>query len=357
MAALSSLLLTWLLARFAHRLGMIDHPGGHKHHAQPIPMVGGAAIAATIGLLLALDSAALSSVQWTLLIALLAMLLVGIADDRLRLAPSTRLLAQAAVALYLAWMGDGELRDLGRLIDGEHLLRLAWFSLPLTVFSVVGVINACNMSDGIDGAAGGMVLLALAGALLLADGHAPWVHMPIIAITLGAVFGFLMWNMPLLRSARAYLGDGGSLLLGTLLAWVVVNFSQGPERAFAPVAALWLYAVPLIDTVSVMWRRAAEGRSPFQPDQRHLHHMLLRAGVGVRNAWLILMCAALLGVSLAIIATRASWPEPLLALAFLSIAFAHHFVMRHADRSGRWFGHALATDVASAARTNVEPSR
>lgn len=347
LAAICSALLTWALAHFSGVLGMIDHPGGHKHHREPVAMVGGLAIALAVTIVLSFSAATLPSAQRVLLAAAFAMLLIGLADDRVRLGAYTRLLAQAIVAMALGLAGDTLLIDLGALFDGEDAVRLGWLALPLTIFSVVGVMNACNMSDGMDGAAAGMVVLALGGAIFLAFGHAFAPQVQIAATVLGAVLGFMVWNMPLLRSARAYLGDGGSLLLGTFVAWTLVAFSQGADRAFAPVVALWLYAVPLIDTVSVMWRRVSEGRSPFQPDQRHLHHMLLRAGVSARKAWLILMLAAFACVLVAIAATRASWPEPAMAAAFLVMAFSHHWLMRSADRSGRWCGRTLAASVAA----------
>ena len=353
LAAICSALLTWALARFAGALGMIDHPGGHKHHREPVAMVGGLAIALAMTIVLGFSAASLSGAQWVVLAAAFGMLLIGLADDRVGLGAHTRLLAQAVVALVLGVAGDTLLIDLGALLDGENVVHLGWFALPLTVFSVVGVINACNMSDGMDGVAAGTVALALGGAIFLAFGHAFAPHVQIAATVLGAVLGFMVWNLPLLRSARAYLGDGGSLLLGAIVAWALVAFSQGSDRAFTPVVALWLYAVPLIDTVSVMWRRIAEGRSPFQPDQRHLHHLLLRSGMSVRKAWLILMLAALACVLVAIAATRASWPEPAMAAAFLAVAFSHHWLMRSADRSGRWCGRALAEDVAAAALLRV----
>jgi UDP-GlcNAc:undecaprenyl-phosphate/decaprenyl-phosphate GlcNAc-1-phosphate transferase len=348
-AAFCSLVLTWSLARNAARLGMVDHPGGHKHHRDPVAMVGGPAIALAMIIALAFVSIASLRTQWVLIVALASMLLVGLADDRFLLSPRVRLAAQSAAALLMACVGNVLLSDLGALLDGAHPLHLGWAAIPLTVFCAVGVINACNMSDGMDGVAGGMTALALAGASFLAYGHASAAQLPIVGSALGGVLGFLAMNMPLMRSARAYLGDGGSLFLGTLLAWVLVSFSQGPDRAFSPVAALWLYAVPLIDTVSVMWRRMSEGRSPLQPDQRHLHHMMLRTGLSVRRAWMLLMLIAAAGVGLAIVATRAAWPEPIMAVAFLAVAFAYHFMMRHADRRGRLLGCPVARDVASAA--------
>lgn len=337
-------LLVGALSRFAPVLRLVDLPGGHKHHATPVPLVGGLGIGLAVLLvaILPLHGVGVATGERYALLAALLMLCLGVWDDRVALSPRLRLVAQAIAALVLA-AGGGLLQDLGALLDGRQVFALGWFAWPMTVFSVVGVMNACNMSDGMDGAAGTLAALAIIGALLLA----PAAHPPLLLwMLLGATLGFLLWNLPLRHAARAYLGDAGSLLLGALLAWMLVSMSQGPARAFTPAAALWLYALPLIDTVSVMWRRLSEQRSPFQPDQRHVHHILLRAGLTVRQAWLGLTLMAGIGVMVAVTATRLAWSEPALLAGFLALAFLHHGLMRHADRSGRWLGRHLAARVA-----------
>jgi UDP-GlcNAc:undecaprenyl-phosphate/decaprenyl-phosphate GlcNAc-1-phosphate transferase len=345
----SSAALAALLAHYAERLRLLDLPGGHKHHVRPVPVVGGIAIATAI-LMVALwqwCSDTITAADGYVLIAASMMLGLGLWDDRHDLTPRSRFVGQAMAALLMAGFGGALLRNLGALIDGENLLVLGWLAWPMTVFSIVGVMNACNMSDGMDGSAGTLALLAVVGAQWLAlDQGAGSVLLIALA---SALLGFLVWNAPLWRSARVYLGDGGSLFIGSLLAWMLVSMSQGEHRAFAPAAALWLYALPLIDTVSVMWRRVAEGRSPFQPDQRHIHHVLLRAGFVVRNAWLLILAVAAVGVMVAILATRYSWSEPALAGFFLLVAMGHHVTMRAADRSGRYLGKTLAPNVAAAA--------
>lgn len=349
LAGLVSMVLIGLLARGAHRLGLIDRPGGHKQHATPVPLVGGIAIAVGLGAAVTISHAAagsaLSVAMISTLLATLMMLLVGLRDDRHGLSPRVRFVFQAAAAVLMAWPGAGLLQDLGALFGGDTPVQLGWFAWPMTVFSMVGVMNACNMSDGIDGAAGTLAVLALMAMMFLAGGATS--SSLALAALIGAVLGFLYWNVPLFRSARAYLGDGGSLFIGAWLAWQLTSLSQGEQRAFTPVAALWLYALPLMDTVSVMWRRLAEGLSPFQPDQRHLHHVMLRSGCSVRRAWLMLAALALIGIAVGIAATLLHWPDAVMAAAFLGVAFLHHGVMRHADRHARWLGRSLAPDVAS----------
>jgi UDP-GlcNAc:undecaprenyl-phosphate/decaprenyl-phosphate GlcNAc-1-phosphate transferase len=347
--------LTALLARNARFLGLLDLPGGHKHHARPVPVVGGIAIATAISTIALQQwfSHSMTRADSFVLAAALMMLALGLWDDRHDLSPRARFIGQALAALLMAGFGGALLLDVGALVDGEHVVTLGWFAWPMTVFSIVGVMNACNMSDGMDGAAGSLALLAVVAALWLAfDQGTSYVLLIALA---AALLGFLFWNAPLWHSARAYLGDGGSLFIGALLAWMLVSLSQGERRVFTPVAALWLYALPLIDTVSVMWRRMAEGRSPFQPDQRHMHHLLLRAGYAVRSAWLLILAVASAGASIAILATRYSWSEPLLAVAFLLVAMGHHLLTRAADRSGRYLGKTLAPNVVAAASEAVAP--
>lgn len=357
LAALCCALMMAVLIRWAPRLELVDEPGGHKHHHRAVPVVGGIAIALTclIGVAKSLYSGWADAATPYALLAALLMLGMGLWDDRHPLSPRLRFVGQTIAALVLAIFADVLLQDLGALLDGRHVLNLSWFAWPMTVFSVVGVMNACNMSDGMDGSAGGLALLALIGVLILLPFGSAAALLPLIAAA--AVVGFLIWNLPWRGSARAYLGDGGSLFLGTLLAWVLVRSSQGEERAFAPVLALWLYALPLIDTVSVMWRRVAEGHSPFEPDQRHVHHLLLRAGMPTWRAWSLLMLVGAIGAALAIAAHRWQWPEPAMAAGFLLVALVHHLIARRADRRGVLFGRQLSAQVDSTqgVRTVAQP--
>lgn len=332
-AALLTLATTWVatlgLRRLAAALGLMDHPGGHKQHADPVPAVGGLAIALGLAVGLCWLGVATIVALAPLLIAAMLLLLVGLIDDRRGLSPRLRFAVQALAALAMALFGGVRLDDFGLLLGGSEVVRLGWLSLPLTVFCVVGLINACNMSDGHDGVAASQVALALWAVAVLGGGD------PAVAalapLLLAAVLGFLLWNAPWRSAARAYLGDAGSLLLGGLLAALLVRSSQGAEHAFEPVVALWLYALPLIDTVSVMWRRLAAGRPMFAPDQRHLHHVLARAGLAPRTVWLAITAIALAFAMVGIVAARGHWPAPWLAVGYLTLAMAYHARMRRAD--------------------------
>jgi len=332
-AAMLALTTTWVatqvLRRFAGTLGLLDHPGGHKQHADPVPAVGGIAIALGLAVGLAWLGGAVVAKLCGVLVGAAVLLLVGLIDDRRGLSPRLRFVVQALVAVVMGVAAGVLLGDFGTLLDGQTVLTLGWLTWPATVFCVVGLINACNMSDGHDGVAASQVALALLAAGLLGGWGGP--AGPLAAVLLAALLGFLFWNAPWRGRARAYLGDAGSLLLGGLLAAVLVYSSQGTGRTFEPVVALWLYALPLIDTVSVMWRRHSAGRPMFAPDQSHLHHVLARRGLGPRAVWLVITAIALAFAVVGVAAAHWHWPAPLLALTFVLLALAYHGLMRRTE--------------------------
>ena len=214
--------------------------------------------------------------------------------------------------------------DFGELLWPGRVATLAWVGWPATVFCYVGVLNATDMIDGIDGLAGSLVLVALAamGWFAWRSGHAA--ELAVLACVAAATLAFLAANAPFLRRAHVFLGNGGSLVLGCVVAWAVIRLSQGPSRAFAHVTALWLFAVPLIDTVSVLWRRLAERASPFVADHSHVHHLLMRGGRSARATWLLLVAIALVTTAIAIACELLHVPEVARFVAFLVAAFGYH---------------------------------
>jgi UDP-GlcNAc:undecaprenyl-phosphate/decaprenyl-phosphate GlcNAc-1-phosphate transferase len=295
-----------------------------------VPTVGGiASISAmlVVGALLAPDA-----LPWPLATGMLGLLVVGSVDDRVHLAPAWRFVAQIVATVLMIGGSGVMLRDFGELLWPGWVLGLGWFAVPVTVFCAVGVHNALNMIDGVDGLAGSLTAIALAGVGVASLMAGRQDLVALAALGLGAVAAFLVFNLRVgARSARVFLGNGGSLAVGFLLAWLFVDGSQGARRAFDPVTALWLFAVPLIDTVSVLWRRLAQGLPPFRADHRHLHHLLLRAGrgPGAIAAWLATGGALLASVGL--LAERLGAADAVRFAAFLGLAFAYHAIVRRAD--------------------------
>ena len=279
----------------AHKLGVVDKPGGHKAHDTVTPFVGGVGVLTATLCGLAVVSQFYEQFGerlYAFLFGAVAMFATGFADDILNLKFKIRFFVQAAVGLIMVFWGGVVISDLGYLFSDE-VLELGFVAVPLTLLATIGAINALNMIDGIDGLSGSLSivsLLLIALAVYLAGDMAYFSMLLIIA---GGVAGFLYFNLRFFRQrrARCFLGDNGSMLLGFVFAWLLSDLSQmtdGSPRAITPITTLWLFAVPLIDTLCVMLRRMWLGRSPFHADRHHLHHLFLRAGFRVQDTVLVL---------------------------------------------------------------------
>ena len=284
---------------FAPRLSLLDQPSARKQHIGAVPLVGGISIFVGLWSGLAALSPVLDGLS-PLFIASLLLLLVGVQDDRFGLAVRLRFLVESIAILILMLAGGMVLHSLGDLF-GFGVVQLDWFAYPFTVIAVVGVVNALNMVDGIDGLAGSLTLIALSlmGGLAWAGGRATegWVAL-LLAV---AMLPYLLCNLKIFGAAhRVFLGDSGSMLLGLVVAWLAISLSQpapsqsagGHSPLFAPVTALWLFAVPVVDTVAIIVRRLLKGQSPYLPDRDHLHHVVMRMGYRDRHALLFISLLA-----------------------------------------------------------------
>lgn len=311
-AGVATQMLVLLLVPCARGIGLMDLPGGRKDHAGAVPLAGGPALFGGFLVGLALLPSPLPGAL-PLAAAGALLLCVGMLDDLLDLGVGKRVLAQLAAAALLIWGSGTALHDLGNLAGGGRL-ALGALALPFTAFAIVGLVNAVNMLDGADGLAAGTTLAALAGlvattGLTSAEGE--------VLLVLGAcVLAFLANN---LRPAggKVFLGDSGSTLLGLLLAWSLITLSQAPHGALPPAAAPWFVAVPLLDAVSVMLRRAVAGHSPLRGDRAHLHHLLTRCGCGARTLFLLVAGASALGAGVGWAGATGAISEPALFAAFL----------------------------------------
>jgi UDP-GlcNAc:undecaprenyl-phosphate GlcNAc-1-phosphate transferase len=198
------------------------------------------------------------------------------------------------------------------------------------VFAVLGVINAMNMIDGVDGLAGGVALIALLifAAFVAATGQ---LHTTLLLPLIGGVAGFMLFNLrtPWRSRASVFMGDAGSVLLGFSLAWYSVNLAQVRD-VFTPITAIWILAVPLMDTTALMIRRVIKGRSPFSADREHLHHILQRAGFTPGETVAILYALTLLMAAVGVAGWWLGLPEYVMFYAFMALFVAYFYGMLHA---------------------------
>lgn len=192
-------------------------------------------------------------------------------DDAFGIKASKRLIIQSLASLALIYFGEVYIENLQISLLGINL-ALGFWGIPFTIFAAVGIINAFNMIDGINGLCAGFALVAL-GALQIASGFDVANYSLVIAM--GSIIGFLFYNLGFLGiKRRVFLGDNGSTFLGFLVAWTCINYSQSSENLIKPVTCLWIVAIPLLDCLGVVIGRIIKGILPFNPGRDHIHHKL-----------------------------------------------------------------------------------
>ncbi|MFB1486251.1 MULTISPECIES: undecaprenyl-phosphate alpha-N-acetylglucosaminyl 1-phosphate transferase [unclassified Thiocapsa] len=317
----------------APMIGLMDHPGERrKVHRHAVPPIGGIAIFS--GLVAStLLSLPYSAPHLYGMAGAALLVVIGATDDRFGLGPRVRLVAQVVAALLLTLGCGVKLTSLGDLL-GFGPIELGVFSVPFTVFAMVGVINAVNMIDGIDGLAGGLILIAFATLLLLA----PEIGLIEILLltTIAALIPYLIWNLELfgVTGRKVFLGDAGSLLLGYILVWALVD-AAGTAGSIDPVTALWLVALPLMDTLRVMGRRILHGVSPFSADAGQLHHFLSRVFRCARKALILMLSAAILLTGVGVFGFLNQIGESVMFYAALSTFVVYLLVARYVHSLSR----------------------
>jgi UDP-GlcNAc:undecaprenyl-phosphate GlcNAc-1-phosphate transferase len=313
----------WSFSKVAPTLGMIDHPGGRKAHARPVPLVGGISIFLTL-----LATSAFTGIMLDasyLLFALSLVIGIGLWDDVTEISPRLKFAIQIVASAVMIFGAGIELHSVGNLL-GWHPIGLWIFTIPMTVFAVVGVVNSINMMDGMDGLAGSIVLVAFAWYALVAKTSGFMLQYDVARILCVAIAGFLLFNLrfPWQKHARVFLGDAGSLMLGFTLGWYAIDLTQGVGRTFPPIAALWVVLLPLADCVSIMGRRIRAGRSPFVADRHHLHHYLHARGF-THGQTLTIMVGLSGGFgAVGYFGWRLEVPEPALFYPFFFGFFVYH---------------------------------
>ena len=329
--SLAALAVTALLVEVARRIapaiGLTDSPSNRKTHRGHVPLVGGIAIFTGTLAVLAFGEPFVE--HWPFFVAAGLIVAVGVWDDAVGASPLARLAFQAVAVLMLAILGSALVTDLGNALPVAGALGLGWMAIPFTVLAGLGVINAYNMCDGVDGLCGTLTLVALVGLGIAAGLAGREAELVLAAALGGAVVGFLLFNLrlPMRNQAAVFLGDAGSYLLGLSVFYLAVRLCQGPDRAIAPVTALWFCMVPLLDTAGMILRRLRRGKSPFSADREHIHHVFLLANFSVTTTWAGLTLVATAGMAVGLFATVAGAPESLLLAGFLVVGVLYYGMM------------------------------
>ncbi|MCX5749009.1 MAG: MraY family glycosyltransferase [Candidatus Saganbacteria bacterium] len=295
-----SSVLTILFVPFAKKsaflLNAIDKPSDRKVHKSSMPRLGGLAIylgfmaAVLTGLLIAvirhmhLNYLAITGI----LLGSSLMLIVGMFDDMKNIPATKKLLLQILISLVPIMFGV-QITFISNPVTG--ILLLGFISVPVTILWVVGITNALNFVDGLDGLASGITAIAATTLFIVAVRiHQPGAAILMIALA-GATAGFLRYNF---NPASIFLGDSGSLFLGFMLATCSVIGVLKSSMILALLIPAFIMGIPIFDAASVIMRRVRDGRHIFDADRRHLHHRLLDRGFSHRQVVLSIYSACIL---------------------------------------------------------------
>jgi UDP-GlcNAc:undecaprenyl-phosphate GlcNAc-1-phosphate transferase len=292
LALIVSLAMVPLLKHPMRFLGLVDYPGGRKQHDSPAVLNGGAAI--LISFITCLVVFELGSGYAGMIVATACLFLIGLLDDKYDVSPVLRLFLQASiitVALWHdnVWLGDIEVTD-------SATLDLGVFTYPITVIVILGITNAINMLDGIDGLSAGVALITLAFLTGMATDSGV-ASLQLICVSLfGAILGFWAFNYRFKwrQNATFFMGDSGTAVLGFLLPYIAIQLSNTPASLASPQILLWMVAIPVWDIITVVVKRLKLGRSPLHAGRDHIHHTLMEAGLEVRQILhlIYLLCIA-----------------------------------------------------------------
>ncbi len=234
----------------------------------------------------------LNNFSISLYICALFILIFMIFDDYYGIKATYRLMFQSLIVLLMIIMTNETLINLGNLF-GFGDIKLGLLSIPFTIFCVVGLMNAFNMIDGLNGICASFALVPLIFVTYFGNFSYG------LLVPIGAIFGFLSYNLGYLGKKRGvFLGDSGSNMLGFAVAFICIEYSQNLNHSsyINPVTTLWLVAIPLIDCITVLTSRILKGIMPFRPGRDHLHHKLLNLGIKPKK---ILIIFILLSLSMA----------------------------------------------------------
>jgi len=320
---LASIGLTPIVKNLAISIGAVDKPNHRKVHQRIMPRLGGLAIfiSMVIGFLIARPVDDEIS-TWAILIGATIIVITGILDDRFEISPKLKLLGQILAASVVIY-GGVQVPIIN--LPFEVTINLGYFSIPFTLLWIVGITNAINLIDGLDGLAAGVssiVLITIASmALFMGNMFAVVISVILLASTLG----FLIYNF---HPAKIFMGDTGALLLGFMISVIsILGFKS--IAVYSLLLPVIILGVPISDTFYAIIRRIVNKKPLSAPDKSHLHHCLLRLGFSHRQTVLIIYAmSAFFGIAAIVLSRSTLW------VATLIIAVVLFVVQLVAERVG-----------------------
>ncbi len=331
-------LLTPLSGKIAYFLGVIDHPNDRKVHSKPMPRTGGLVMALALALGLVFFADIRTSTTQAFLLGASMIVFTGVLDDMIGLSSVMKFSGQILAALAFILLSGYRLATFGNILGfGELSAGSGLSAVIITLFCMVGVINAFNLADGLDGLSGGLGFIAALFMAFVAYEIEASQWLLISLAFLGVLLGFLSHNH---YPAKVFMGDTGSLLLGYSMAAIAIGLTQSnPGRGIAqPITMGIIVALPVFDTIWVMVGRFLKKQNPFKADKTHLHHRFLHVGIHHTGVVGILYVLMLILGCFAWYATI--YPEWLrfytVLIIFISGYISIHLIEKQGFDMGKW---------------------
>lgn len=338
-----SFVMLFFFRKVAIKINLVDRPNARKQHQGVVPLIGGVSIGISFLCFLFFHSNVLPHTE-IFSISIIVLLLVGVLDDRYDISFKIRFLVQGLLSIAMLHFSNITLHTFGDLL-GFGTIHLGWFGYVIAVFGVTAVINAFNMVDGIDGLLGGLSIVTFGamGVLLYHEGYQKYAY--VCLATIVTIFPYILLNLGILgRRYKVFMGDAGSMMIGFIVAWFLVSYSQfqQPEAPLLrPVTALWFIAVPLMDMAAIMIRRMRRGDSPFKPDREHLHHIFQRLGLSSLQTLILICTLASIFAGIGYYGEVAAIPESVMFYSFIVLfgiySIMLSYVWKITTTIRRWF--------------------
>ena len=299
LSAFVSLAVNYMARNIARRNEiLVDLPDkSRKFHKRPTPLTGGIAI--FISLLISgkiyidlnelNDFIPLFSV--IIFVASFFIIIIFLIDDIKGIRPSYRLITQCVATYFVIYSTGIYLESFGNLF-GFGEINIGVYGIPVTIFCVVGVMNAFNMIDGINGLCAGSALVML----LFTGFTSGFIYDSMLVLLIGSVIGFLVFNLRIVGKKRAvFLGDHGSNFIGFTVAWIAVHCSQMETYSINPITIVWFIAIPFLDCIGLIISRTLKGKSWAAPGRDHIHHKLMQNFSPEASLFIIMLFSTILG--------------------------------------------------------------
>lgn len=309
---------TLAFASVGESIGLVDYPDRRKQHKQPTMTTGGLSIFVTL-----LTSSMLLMPKnpeiWVYFTCSSMLIILGLIDDREDLPAAQRLIAQTVIALFMCVHGGVFIQQLGFLFNHSPLLLGHWGYL-LTIIAVIAAINAFNMIDGIDGLLGSTALIIFSALAILFGLAGDTVNLKFSLLIAISIIPYLWANLQIrpVWIRKIFMGDTGSMLIGFTVVWLLIQGSQGEQRSFSVVTALWIICFPLMDMARVMLVRKLRKQSMMEADRSHLHHLLSENLLGQPSTLFIINTFSLGAATMGILMELLKVPDSISLVLFVA---------------------------------------